>query len=82
MEERPKWTERTGGAPLSDDSLAMTKLAGGVEGGTVDLGDDVNRTDTNTEGVLSVPEVIEAEGGLDAGVTDLGADGDRLATEG
>jgi hypothetical protein len=82
MEERPKWTERTGGAPLSDDSLEMTKLAGGVEGGTVDLGDDVNRTDTNSEGVLSVPEVIQVEGGLDAGVTDLGDDIDRVATEG
>ena len=79
--ERPTWTERTGGAPLSDDSLEMTELAGGVDGGAVDLGDDVNRSPTNTEGVLSAPEVSEVEGGVDAGVVDLGDDGDRVAAE-
>jgi hypothetical protein len=81
-DERPKWTERTGGAPLSDDSLEMTELAGGVDEGVVDLGDDVNRSPTNTEGVLSPPETTQLEAGLDTGVTDLGEDTDRVATEG
>lgn len=81
--ERPKWTERTGGAPLSDDSLEMTELAGGVNEGVVDLGDDVNRGPANTEGVLSAPEpsLSEVEGGVDAGVVDLGEDLDRVASE-
>jgi len=80
--ERPKWTERTGGAPVGDDSLEMTELAGGVPEGMVDLGDDVNRSPENTEGVFSPPEVTQLNPGIEATATDLGEDSERLASEG
>jgi hypothetical protein len=62
----------------SEDELV--DLAGGVEPGTTDLGDDVNRTATNQDSILERDLNPGLEGGLDPGTTDLGPDVHRNAS--
>ncbi len=57
----------------------LADLAGGVDPGTTDLGDDVYRTETNQGSVLENDLNPGLEGGFDPGTTDLGDDVHRSA---
>ena len=57
----------------------LADLAGGVDPGTTDLGDDVYRTETNQGSVLENDLNPGLEGGFDPGTTDLGDDVQRNA---
>ena len=74
--ERRTPSEESGAAAHPD----MTDLMGGVDGGSVDLGDDVNRTASN-RGTSMPDEPRKMTGGIDAGNADLGSDVYRDAAE-
>ena len=70
--------EQTGTGGGIADEMGMTELMGGVDPGTVDLGDDVSRTPGNQDSVLQGNRGT-VEGGGDPGTTDLGPDVHRGA---
>ncbi len=61
-------------------SQDLTELMGGVDPGSADLGDDVNRNASN-RGTSMPDEPRTMTGGIDAGNADLGDDVYRDAAE-